>query len=123
MIDVVVNDYMKNHFHENSSSVNEQELKNISDCVKEKILAEAFKENEKLLLKQLKEKMKEEKRKDKNARINHMILETIFLALCIGLIVNQITSIIPSNHPWIVILIVSILCVLVVLAIFSSLWE
>ena len=53
-------------------------MKSISAGVKERILAEAFKENEKLLLKQSKEKMKEEKRKDKNARINYMIFRNRF---------------------------------------------
>lgn len=117
MIDKIVNHYVMSHLSSGGKTFPDNELRSIETGIRTKLLEEAYKIFKTDLLKKAQEQAEAEKQKILRKFKVTLIIETIFIAFLIGVIVNQVTNLIPNK--WIIstsIIIVALLvCVLMVL--------
>lgn len=117
MIDKIVNHYVMSHLSSRGKTFPDNELRSIETGIRTELLKEAYKIFKTDLLKKAQEQAEAEKQKILRKFKVTLIIETIFIAFLIGIIVNQVTNLIPNK--WIIstsIIIVALLvCVLMVL--------
>lgn len=114
MFDEIVGSYVKNYC-QTQGAFSEDQVEVLTNTLKNEILEEAtllINEDNK---KKIKREAKNYKRKQLQKLKLSLIIETIFLAFCIGIIVNQVTNLISADHIWHVIIIFSIISVLIVI--------
>lgn len=117
MIDKIVKHYVMSFLSSEGKTFSDDELHIMETGIRTKLLEEACKILKTNLLKNAQEQAEAEKQKILRKFKVTLIIETIFIAFLIGVIVNQVTNLIPNK--WIIstsIIIVALLvCVLMVL--------
>ena len=117
MIDKIVKHYVMSFLSSEGKTFSDDELHIMETVIRTKLLEEACKILKTNLLKNAQEQAEAEKQKILRKFKVTLIIETIFIAFLIGIIVNQVTNLIPNK--WIIstsIIIVALLvCVLMVL--------
>lgn len=117
MIDKIVKHYVMSFLSSEGKTFPDDELHIMETGIRTKLLEEACKILKTNLLKNAQEQAEAEKQKILRKFKVTLIIETIFIAFLIGIIVNQVTNLIPNK--WIIstsIIIVALLvCVLMVL--------
>ena len=117
MIDKIVKHYVMSFLSSEGKTFSDDELHIMETGIRTKLLEEACKILKTTLLKNAQEQAETEKQKILRKFKVTLIIETIFIAFLIGIIVNQVTNLIPNK--WIIstsIIIVALLvCVLMVL--------
>lgn len=117
MIDKIVKHYVMSFLSSEGKTFSDDELHIMETGIRTKLLEEACKILKTNLLKNAQEQAEAEKQKILRKFKVTLIIETIFIAFLIGIIVNQVTNLIPNK--WIIstsIIIVALLvCVLMVL--------
>ena len=117
MIDKIVKHYVMSFLSSEGKTFSDDELHIMETGIRTKLLEEACKILKTNLLKNAQEQAEAEKQKILRKFKVTLIIETIFIAFLIGIIVNQVTNLIPNT--WIIstsIIIVALLvCVLMVL--------
>lgn len=118
MFDKVVTYYVKD-FCRNNEHLSEEEIDTLSNTIKNDIWNNALPFMKQNQLEEFQKQAKKEAKTYKKNLIRKMkisiIVETIFLAFCVGIIVNQVTNIIPSQYCWHVIIISLLICVSLVM--------
>lgn len=100
----------------NRPVIDPREMASILRAVKEDALEDLRDEQ----IQQMKREVKKEAKRYKKAQFKRVrtsiIVETILVALLIGIIVNQVTTLLPSDSyaPWAIIVISLLLCVLLI---------
>ncbi len=91
----------------NPGNISQEEFSNILGAFKHQVLQDAIPQIEKEELDKAKarvdEEVKSHKRKALQALKLSLIIETIFLAFLVGIVVNQVTNLIPPEGLWIAI--------------------
>lgn len=91
----------------NPGNISQDEFNNILGAFKHQVLEDAIPKIEKDELEKAKVRVDEEvksyKRKALQALKLSLIIETIFLAFLVGIVVNQVTNLIPPEGLWIAI--------------------
>lgn len=117
MIDKIVKHYVMSFLSSEGKTFSDDELHIMETGIRTKLLEEACKILKTNLLKNAQEQAEAEKQKILRKFKVTLIIKTIFIAFLIGIIVNQVTNLIPNK--WIIstsIIIVALLvCVLMVL--------
>ena len=117
MIDKIVKHYVMSFLSSEGKTFSDDALHIMETGIRTKLLEEACKILKTNLLKNAQEQAEAEKQKILRKFKVTLIIETIFIAFLIGIIVNQVTNLIPNK--WIIstsIIIVALLvCVLMVL--------
>lgn len=116
-LDKVVGYYVRHACH--SGVTDQDELAEITEAIKMNILEEALPQISEGKLNEALQKVEEEAKQHKkellqNIRIT-LIVETIFIAFLVGIIVNQVTNLIPKEHCIAAIIISLLLCGFMVL--------
>ena len=116
-LEIIVEFYIRHG--RNHGVVNQDELDSIVEAVKDKVLKDALLEIEHQKLEDAEKKARMEYKAYKRKLIHNLkislIAETLFLALLVGVIVNQITYLVPESYWWQTILISSVLCLFIVI--------
>ena len=98
---------------------NEDEFGEIVEAIKTNILEEALPQISEKKLSEAREKVEEEARQYKKQLLQKvrisLIVETIFIAFLVGIVVNQVTNLIPKQHWRLAIIISMGLCVFMVI--------
>ena len=98
---------------------NEDEFGEIVEAIKTNILEEALPQISVKKLSEAREKVEEEARQYKKQLLQKvrisLIVETIFIAFLVGIVVNQVTNLIPKQHWRLAIIISMGLCVFMVI--------
>lgn len=107
LFDIVI-DYYARH-RSNPSNIPLDELNSIKKSFKYQVAKDAIPWIEKEELEKAKARVEEEvksyKRKALQALKLSLIIETIFLAFLVGIVVNQVTNLIPPEGLWIAIIV------------------
>ena len=116
-LDKVVGYYVRHICH--SGVTDQEELAAITEAVKINILEETLPQISAQRLTEANRRVEEEARQYKrrllqNVKIS-LIVETILIAFLVGIAVNQVTSLIPSQYCLWAIIISLVLCVLMVM--------
>lgn len=115
MLDKIVKHYVES-LHKNGSNIPDNEKISISEALKSKILQEVFIKFKDSFHAKVRTEAADEKRKILKKFKTTLIIETLVIAFLIGIIVNQVTNLIPEH--WFVstaIIVISLLiCVLMV---------
>lgn len=115
MLDKIVKHYVES-LNKNGSNISDSEKASISEALRSKVLQEVFVKFKDSFHAKVKIEVAEEKRKILKNFKTTLIIETLVIAFLIGIIVNQVTSLIPKH--WFIstaIIVISLLiCVLMV---------
>jgi len=107
LFDIVI-DYYARH-RSNSSNIPLDELNSIKKTFKHQVAKDAIPWIEKEELEKARARVDEEvksyKRKALQALKLSLVIETIFLAFLVGIVVNQVTNLIPPEGLWIAIIV------------------
>lgn len=114
MFNEIVDSYVRNYC-KTQGSFSEAQVEVLSNTLKCEILEEAALLMDEDNKKKIKREAKNYKRRQLQKLKLSLIIETIFLAFCIGIIVNQVTNLISAEHLWHAIIIFSIISVLIVI--------
>lgn len=102
LLDKVVKYYA--HHKCNPQKISQDELMSILEAFKQQLLKDAIPQIEKDELEKAKARVDEEvksyKRKAFQTLKLSLVIETIFLAFLVGIVVNQVTNLIPSEYWW-----------------------
>lgn len=116
-LDKVVGYYVRHACH--SGVTDQDELAEITEAIKTIILEEALPQISENKLNEAFRKAEEEAKQHKKQLLQNikitLIVETIFIAFLVGIMVNQVTSLIPKEHCMAAIVISLILCGFMVL--------
>ena len=116
-IDKVVGYYVKHICH--SNIIDQDELDEITEAIKMNILEEALPQISEKKLNEVTQKVEEEAKEYKKKLLQNIkisiIVETIFIAFLFGIVVNQVTYLIPNKYWSLAIVISLVLCVLMVI--------
>lgn len=116
-LDTVVAYYVRHKFQ--CDVTNQNEFAEIVEVIKTNILEEALPRISEKKLSEEKQKVAEEAKQYKRQLLQKvrisLIVETIFIAFLVGIVVNQVTNLIPKQHWWLVIIISLGLCVFMVI--------
>ena len=117
MFDQVVEHYIQ-QFRPKGSNISDFEMENIFQSVKKNIRDEVMdfieEEERKKILNKIEGEAKDYRKKLFRKVKVTIIVETIFVAFLVGLIVNQVTSLIPQVYCWGVIILSFLACVLLI---------
>lgn len=116
-LDKVVGYYVRHACH--SGVTDQDELAEITEAIKMNILEEALPQISENKLNEAIQKAEEEAKQHKKELLQNikitLIAETIFVAFFVGIIVNQVTNLIPKEHCIAAIIISLLLCGFMVL--------
>lgn len=116
MLDTIVADYVKKF--KRAQSIEQTEMEQIIDSIKKQVLADAFPLFEEMELEKAREKAELDVQAYKKKLLHRVtvsiIVETIFIAFIVGIIVNQVTELIPDQYGIVVIVVGILVCVLFV---------
>ena len=112
MFDQVVEHYIQ-QFRPKGSNISDFEMENIFQSVKKNIRDEVMDFIEEEERKKILNKIEGEA-KDYRKKLFRKVKVTIFVAFLVGLIVNQVTSLIPQVYCWGVIILSFLACVLLI---------
>lgn len=102
-LDKVVGYYVRHACH--SGVTDQEELAQITEAIKMNILKETLPQISESMLSEAKQKVEEEAKQYRKKLFQRvkvsLIIETIFIAFLVGIIVNQVTNLIPDK-PWLV---------------------
>lgn len=116
-IDTVVAYYVRHKFR--CDVTDQDEFAKIVETIKMNILEEALPQISEKKLSEARQKVEEEARQYKKQLLQKvrisLIVETIFIAFLVGIVVNQVTNLIPKQHWWLAIVISLGLCVFMVI--------
>lgn len=114
ILDNIVNNYVDSlNIDNDKNKIREADRLFISNSVKSELQRGFFIKFKKSLLIKAKEEAEKEKRKIISRFKITLIIETIFIAFLVGIIVNQVSSLLPVQ--WYIILIALILCFFMIL--------
>lgn len=103
ILDTLLDTYIQQK-HFKDTAVTENEVAAVTAAIKQKVLDEAYRYYTEEQISQAREKAEreaKERRRKLLAKVKRtLVIETIFLALTVGLIVNQITTWIPDGYNW-----------------------
>lgn len=111
-LDKVVGYYVRHACH--SGVTDQDELDEIAQAIKMMILEEALPQIAESKLNEALQKVEEEAKQHKKKLLQDikitLIIETIFIAFLVGIMVNQVTNLIPKEHCIAAIIISLLLC-------------
>lgn len=116
-IDKIVGYYVRHACH--SGVIDQDELAEITEAIKMNILEESLPQISEKKLNEATQKIEEEAKEYKRKLLQKIkvtiIIETMFIAFLVGIVVNQVTYLIPNKYWPLAILISLVLCVFMVI--------
>ena len=122
MLDIVIAYYVEKY--RGGRFVENNELKEINNSIRQLVLSEALPLIEKEKLEEAKRKVEQDIKSYRRKLLRELrvslIVETIFIAFVVGIIVNQVTNYISERYSVLTVVIGILLCVLLVLLLTSE---
>lgn len=117
-LDQMVEVYAEHKQMFNSATVTPKEKAFMIARLKELALDDALKDIKNEQIQQMKQEAKKEAKSYKKSLFKKvrttLIIETIFVALLVGIMVNQFTILLPSNSSGLIIIVCLLLCILLI---------